>query len=63
MSIAAKIAAFFETLTVADVEALRPAERRRFAEWCRLWAERAEPRHEAPKAGVLLDLQDRQRDV
>ncbi len=63
MSVAAKITALFEALTVADVQALSPAERRRFADWCQLWAKRAEQRAQAPKSGVLLDLQDRQRDV
>jgi hypothetical protein len=48
-----------------DVEALSPAERRRFAELCRSWADLAEPRlpaNETPfaapisTAGVLLEL-------
>jgi hypothetical protein len=57
MRIADQIAALFEGLRVADVEAMRPAERRRFADWCRHWAELAEPRViPLPKTGVLRDL-------
>jgi len=54
-----QIAALFEGLRTADVEAMPPAERRRFADWCRHWAEAAEPRaRPAPvsKTGVLHDL-------
>jgi hypothetical protein len=40
------------------VDALPPAERRRFADVCRYWADFADirPRPEAPPTGVLADL-------
>jgi|KBSMisStandDraft_5_1062788.scaffolds.fasta_scaffold3112714_1 hypothetical protein len=59
MRITDQIAALFEGLRTADVEAMPPAERRRFADWCRHWADAAEPRaRPAPvsKTGVLHDL-------
>jgi hypothetical protein len=56
MPVAEKIAALFETLTVADVAAMPPATRRRFAALCRHWAEQAEPRAEPPKSGGIADL-------
>ena len=48
-----------------DIETLPPAQRRKFAELCRQWADVAEPRSHAsepsptvspPVAGVLLEL-------
>jgi hypothetical protein len=57
-----KISALFEALTRADVEAAPPAHRRRFAQFCRYWSEIADPQKpSAPKAGILRDLKDGQR--
>lgn len=62
MSVADKIAALFDALTPADVEALPPAERRRFADRCRHWAALAEPQaHASPKTGILAQLKDSAR--
>jgi hypothetical protein len=44
------------------VDALAPAQRERFGELCRHWAEFAKLRPEAPKSGVLVDLRARRRD-
>jgi hypothetical protein len=42
---------------------LPPAERHRFADRCRHWADLGEPRRtETPKAGILFDLKRRPRD-
>jgi hypothetical protein len=50
-------AALLEALTQADVEAMPPARRRRFAAMCRRAAKMAEPGEaEHPKSGVLHDL-------
>jgi len=51
-------AALLEALTPADVQALPPTTRRRFAAVCRRCAELAEPKPEKPKAGVLAALYD-----
>ncbi len=58
MSVADKIAALFNALTREEVDALPPAERRRFADLCRHWADFAEirPREQGPQSGVLADL-------
>ena len=57
-----KIAALFEVLTIAEVEATPPALRRRFAQHARYWAEIADPQKPpTPKAGVLADLKQGQR--
>jgi hypothetical protein len=63
MPVAEKIAALFEILTAADVAAMPPAARRRFAAACRHWAEQAEPRAEPAKAGVLADLRGNPRQA
>jgi hypothetical protein len=44
MPIADKIAALFAALTREEVDGLPPAERRRFADLCRHWADFAEIR-------------------
>jgi hypothetical protein len=58
MSVAHKIAALFIALTREEVDAMPPAERRRFADLCRHWADFADirPRPTVPTSGVLADL-------
>lgn len=58
MSVAHKIAALFNVLTREEVDAMPPAERRRFADLCRHWADFADirPRPAVPRSGVLADL-------
>jgi hypothetical protein len=59
VNLTAKIVALVDSLTDADIESLRPAERRRLAASCRhvaAVAERAEQ-----KGGVLADLRRGQR--
>jgi hypothetical protein len=58
MSVADKIAALFNVLTREEVDAMPPAERRRFADLCRHWAHFADirPRPSVPRSGVLADL-------
>ena len=58
MSVADKIAALFHVLTREEVDAMPPAQRRRFADQCRHWADFADirPRAAVPKSGVLADL-------
>jgi hypothetical protein len=57
VSVAEKVAALFAVLTREEVDAMPPAERRRFADQCRHWAEIAErPQATAPSTGVLFDL-------
>jgi hypothetical protein len=58
MSVAQRIAALFNALTREEVDALPPAERRRFADTCRHWADFADirPRQARPGSGVLADL-------
>jgi hypothetical protein len=52
-----KISALLEGLTIQDVDATAPAMRRRFAQYCRYWAEIADPsKPPPPKSGVLGDL-------
>jgi hypothetical protein len=64
MSIADKIAALFCVLTREEVDAMPPAERRRFADLCRHWANFADirPRPSGPRSGVLADLRRGLRD-
>jgi hypothetical protein len=57
MSVIEKTVALLDALTPTDVQALPPAQRRRFADICKHWAQLAEPRAEpSPKAGILSDL-------
>jgi len=54
---AGKIAALLNTLTLTDVEAMAPTDRRSFAERCRFWAHLVErTRVEAEGSGVLAEL-------
>jgi hypothetical protein len=56
-----KIVALLASLSPADIEALPPVQRRRFADGCRRAAELAESqerRRTHPKAGVLAALSD-----
>jgi hypothetical protein len=64
MSVAQKIAALFHVLTREEVDAMPPAERRRFADLCRHWAHFADirPRPAVPRSGVLADLKRGLRD-
>jgi hypothetical protein len=55
MSIAGKIVALFQALTREEVDAMPPAERRRFADLCRHWAHCADLRP-VPGSGILADL-------
>ena len=55
MSVINKTVALLDALTPADVQALTPFERRRFADLCRHLAELAE-QPDIPKAGLLSDL-------
>jgi hypothetical protein len=55
-----KISALLEGLSLADLEAATPIQRRRFGDLCRHWWQLAERRLE-PKAGVLKDLKDGKR--
>jgi hypothetical protein len=58
MSVAHKIVALFNALSREEVDAMAPAERRRFADLCRHWAHFAEirPHPSLPKSGVLAEL-------
>ena len=63
MSVIEKTIALLGGLTPADVQALPPVQRRRFADICMHWAKLAErPGDTIRKAGVLSDLQIRRRD-
>jgi hypothetical protein len=62
MPVANKITALFAALTRQKVDALPHAQRARFAQLCRHWADFASIRPETPKAGVLVELQPRRRD-
>ena len=63
MSVADKIAALFHVLTREEVDAMPPAERRRFADQCRHWANLAEIRPcPEPKLGVLAALRRGERN-
>jgi hypothetical protein len=55
MSVIEKTVALLDALTPTDVQALPPAQRRRFADICKHWAALAD-RADVPKAGVLCDL-------
>jgi hypothetical protein len=62
MSIASKITALLhEAMSLAELDAMRPAERQRFAALCHHWWQLAEKRQPKPKSGVLGDLQNGQR--
>ena len=56
MTVISKTLALLDALTPADVQALTPFERRRFADLCRYLAAVADSRVDAPKSGVLADL-------
>jgi hypothetical protein len=56
MSVIEKTVALLDALTLNDVQALPPAQRRRFADICKHWARLAESRVESPKVGILSDL-------
>jgi hypothetical protein len=64
MSVVEKTIALLGGLSPADLQALPPAQRRRFADMCRHLADMAEPRayQAMAKTGVLFDLQSRRRD-
>jgi hypothetical protein len=54
-----RIAGWFASMRPDDLDALTPAERRRFADICRQWAEWAEPRKPDTKSCVPFDLRTR----
>jgi hypothetical protein len=56
MPIAEKVAALLEAVTLTDVQALPPCERRRFADLCRHMAALAERTADTPRSGVLYEL-------
>jgi hypothetical protein len=58
MPVTDKIAALFAALTREEVDALPPAERRRFADVCRHWADFADirPGERKARTGVLAEL-------
>jgi hypothetical protein len=63
MSVIEKTIALLGGISPADVQALPPAQRRRFADICKHWANLAErPGDTIRKVGVLSDLQARRRD-
>jgi hypothetical protein len=62
MQVAHKITALFDALTLADVEAMPPAHRRRFADICRHWSRRAEMHTTHAGTGVLGELHTWRRD-
>jgi hypothetical protein len=54
---AGKVTVLLNTLTVSDVEAMAPTERRSFAELCRHWARLTERSRTDPwGSGVLAEL-------
>jgi hypothetical protein len=55
---AGKIAALLNTLTLSDVEAMAPIDRRSFAERCRFWAHLVERSRIDPEggSGILAEL-------
>ena len=61
MCLAAKVADLLAGLTPADVQALPPIQRRRFADMCRHWAALADHNDDKPKAGVLARLSEGER--
>lgn len=57
-----RIAALLEALTTQDVDAAPPALRSRFAQYCRYWAQIADPsKPPPPKSGILSKLRDGER--
>jgi hypothetical protein len=60
MPIVERITALLDTLDSAELDRIRPTDRRAFAELCRHWAQLAE-RREAPKAGVVAELNKGER--
>jgi hypothetical protein len=56
--IADKVTALLTALTPADVQALPPAQRRRFADLCRHWAALAEQKVPPLKAAFITELED-----
>jgi hypothetical protein len=56
MPVVEKAAALLEAITPAELAAMPPARRRRFADLCRHVAGLAEPRTDTPKAGVLAEI-------
>lgn len=62
VAISDRIIALFAVLTREEVDMLPPAHRERFADLCRYWADFAQIRPDAPKAGVLVELRTRRRD-
>jgi hypothetical protein len=63
MSVIEKTIALMGGLSPAEVQALPPAQRRRFADMCKHWANLAERSVDTVrKVGVLSDLQTRRRD-
>jgi hypothetical protein len=56
-NMAGKIAALLNMLTLSDVEAMAPIDRRSFAERCRFWAHLVErTRIDSLDSGVLAEL-------
>jgi hypothetical protein len=56
-AMAGKIAALLNTLTLSDVAAMAPRDRRSFAERCRFWAHLVERTHiDSEGSGVLAEL-------
>jgi hypothetical protein len=53
---AGKIAALLNTLTLSDVQAMAPTDRRSFAERCRFWAHHVEGTRDLEGSGVLAEL-------
>ena len=63
MSVIEKTIALLGGINPADVQALPPVQRRRFADICKHWANLAErPGDSVRGVGVLYDLQSRRRD-
>jgi hypothetical protein len=62
MSVIEKTIALLGGISPADVMALPPAQRRRFADICKHWANLADRPGESVRNGVLSDLQARRRD-
>jgi len=58
MPVVEKAAALMEAITPAELQAMAPHARRRFAAVCRRTAELAETIDNAAKAGVLAELRD-----
>ena len=58
MSVAEKAEALLSAVTAAELQAMAPAARRRFADVCRRAADLAEPKAAAPTSGALASLRD-----